>query len=309
MIADGGRAGIERAGVGADDPLAEIGILQPLVLEITLDELRHRPMEEHLAGFLIVAQASVDLLLGGRVADPNIAIAGGPQSIAQAPDHGGHRFPAIHIAGSKAPDLFFAGIVVIPELHAGAIEKGNKEAVRSGRPMKTAIHQSQLIDHQRMEKSGKISARRHADAGEGLFDGAGASDARPAFEHQDALAGACQVGSAGEAVMTGADDDGVPRPRSQLRNGLREADLAQDGGCGRGRAAKRRTFYALPRSRSSTRRLRFEGFPATSASKRGIALRSSASCRRKARLASVSRYSVCATAAGPRTSLRSSTST
>ena len=47
-----------------------------------------------------------------------------------------------------------------------------------------------------------------------------------AFEHQDALAGACQVGGAGKSVMAGADDDGVPRPGSKLSNGFGQANLA-----------------------------------------------------------------------------------
>ncbi len=92
--------------------------------------------------------------------------------------------------------------------------------------MKTASNQAQLIDHQRMQKSGEVRAGRHADAGEGLFDGTGASDARAALQHQDALAGAGQVGCAGEAVMTCADDDGVPWTGSELGNRRREADLA-----------------------------------------------------------------------------------
>ena len=38
--------GVVRAGVGADHPLAEIGELQPLVVEVALDHLDHRPLEE-----------------------------------------------------------------------------------------------------------------------------------------------------------------------------------------------------------------------------------------------------------------------
>src|ERR1700733_4235026 len=175
--------------------------------------------------------------------------------------------------------------------------------------MKAAVHQVQLIDHQRMEKSGKIGARRHAHAREGIFDGTGATHACPALEHQDALARACQVGSAREAVMTCTDDDGIPLTGSNLRDGLRQADLAQHRSGGRARVARWRGAHDLPRSRLRTRRLRFDGSPALNASNLGIALRSSATRSRNARLASVSRYSVCATAAGPRTSLRSSTST
>jgi hypothetical protein len=60
--------------------------------------------------------------------------------------------------------------------------------------------------------------------------------------------------------------------------------------------------HDLPRSRLSSRRSRFDGLPSRDASKCGKVLRSSANFRRKSRLSSVSPYSVCATAAGPRTS-------
>ena len=95
MITNGGGAGIEGAGVGADDSLSKIGILQPLVLKIALDELGHGPMEEHVACFLVIAQACVDLLLSGCIAYPEIALSCRPQRIAQTPHYGGHRLPAI----------------------------------------------------------------------------------------------------------------------------------------------------------------------------------------------------------------------
>src|SRR5690242_20180429 len=58
-----------------------------------------------------------------------------------------------------------------------------------------------------------------------------------------------------------------------------------------------------PLRRLSARRSRFDGLLSPSTSKYGVALRSSARCARNSLLASVSRYSVCATAAGPRISL------
>jgi hypothetical protein len=76
--------------------------------------------------------------------------------------------------------------------------------------MEATIRETQLIHHQRMQKSGKVRARRHAHAGEGLFDGTSATHALPALEHQDALSGAGQVGSAGQAVVPSTDHDGVP---------------------------------------------------------------------------------------------------
>ena len=54
METDGGGAGIEGAGVGADDALTEISDLQALVFDVTLDELGHGPVEEDGAGFGVV---------------------------------------------------------------------------------------------------------------------------------------------------------------------------------------------------------------------------------------------------------------
>ncbi len=227
VITDGGCARVERAGVGTDHPLAQVGILQPLILEVMLDELCHRPIEQHPASLLILAQASVQLFRGGSVANPKVTIAGGPQSIPQTPNHCRHGHPAIHIARSEAPNLSLARVVVIPQLNTAAIKKRHKEAIRSRRPMKPSFHQSQLIHHQRVQQPCKISARRHPHPWERLLDGTGAPHTCPALQHQDAFACPGQVGRAGEAIMAGADDDGVPRLRSQLRDRRREADLAQ----------------------------------------------------------------------------------
>jgi hypothetical protein len=82
--------------------------------------------------------------------------------------------------------------------------------------METTIRQAQLIDHQWMQKSRKVRARRHAHAGERLFDGTSATHALAALEYQDALAGTGKVGSAGQAIVPATDHDNVPRSRSQF---------------------------------------------------------------------------------------------
>jgi hypothetical protein len=71
-----------------------------------------------------------------------------------------------------------------------------------------------------MEEAGEIGAGRHADAGEGLLDGACAADAGAALDDQNALAGAGEIGRAGEAVVARADDDGVPGLGGEVRMGM-----------------------------------------------------------------------------------------
>jgi hypothetical protein len=83
-----------------------------------------------------------------------------------------------------------------------------------------------------MQQASQVSARRHVDTGEGLLDGTSASYTGAAFEHQHALTGTRQVRRASKAVVAGAHDDGIPGTGGKLSKGLREADLAQDRGCG-----------------------------------------------------------------------------
>ncbi len=165
MEADGGGAGIEGAGVGADDALAEVGDLQALVFEVVLDEFGHGPVVEQMAGFIVVAEAVVDFFGGGRVADPEIAVAGGTQSVAQAGEAVVHGAPALDIAGRKAADFRFAGGVIVPELNAGAVEHGDEEAVDGGGPVKSASGKVELFDNFGMQQSGEIGAGRHAHGG------------------------------------------------------------------------------------------------------------------------------------------------
>ncbi len=61
MKTDGGGAGGEWAGVGADDALSEVGDLQALVREVAFDELGHRPIEEHVLCFFVGMEAVFDL--------------------------------------------------------------------------------------------------------------------------------------------------------------------------------------------------------------------------------------------------------
>jgi len=70
-----------------------------------------------------------------------------------------------------------------------------------------------------------------------------------------------------------------------------------------------RRRHHRPRSRSIFRRSRFDGLPSSQMLGGGIVFRNSANFARASRLSSVSRYSVCATLAGPRMSLSSRTST
>jgi hypothetical protein len=114
MEANGCGAGIEGAGVGADDALAEVGDLQALVFKVVLDEFSHGPVVEQMACSIVVAETGLDFFGGGRIADPAIAVAGGTQGVAQAGKAVVHGAPALDIAGRKAADFLLAGGVIVP---------------------------------------------------------------------------------------------------------------------------------------------------------------------------------------------------
>src|ERR1035441_10300575 len=145
MEADGSGAGIEGAGVGADDALAEVGDLQALIAQVVFDELGHGPVEEDGTRFRVTAEALFDLLAGGRLADPSVAGPGvgtgaaacrcGPQCIAQAADDIAHGVEPGNVGGGEGSDFVFAASVVVPKLNAGAIEEGNEEAIDGGGPL------------------------------------------------------------------------------------------------------------------------------------------------------------------------------
>ncbi len=228
MKADAGGSRIERARVGPDHALAEVRGLQALVAQVALDELGHRPVEEHVLRFVVVAEARLDLLARGRLADPQIAVARWTQRVAQSAKHVAHRAPAFHVARREPANFRLALRVIVPKLHARAVEEGNEEPVDRGRPRKAALGQIQLGDNERMQKPREIRARRHAHAGEGLLDRAGAAHAAAALEHQHALARARQIRRARQAVVPRAHNHHIPAPRGQFVDGSRQTNLAKD---------------------------------------------------------------------------------
>src|SRR6266567_860090 len=230
MKTDRRSAGIEGAGVCANHPLSEIRNLQALVLKVALDKLRHGPSKEQGAGFGILAESLFVVLLIWRFIQPKVAGALRTQGIAEAAQHIVHRSPTFHVARREGAHFVGAPIVVIPELNAGAIEEGHEEAIDCGCPCKAAPRQVEFFHDQRMQKSCEIRARRHAHAREWLFDGAGPADAQAALNDKDALAGPRKISGAGEAVVSGAEYDGVPGFRGDFAKWERQSDFTQHVG-------------------------------------------------------------------------------
>ena len=83
-----------------------------------------------------------------------------------------------------------------------------------------------------MKQAGQIGAGRHPDSWKRLLGGAGAANARAAFDHEHAQAGPGQVGRAGETIGAGADDDHVPGFGGELADGDGQPDFAEQLGSG-----------------------------------------------------------------------------
>src|SRR6185312_15725450 len=164
----------------------------------------------HASGFPVGAEAVIDFRRRRSISNPQVAPTRGTQSIAQPANHVAHGAPSFRIARGEPGDLGIASGIVVPKLHAGAVEKRDEKAVYRRGPLEAARAQSKLVNHQRMQQPGKIGAGRHAHAGEWLLNRAGSAYALAAFQNQHALAGPREISSAGKAVVPRAYNNGVP---------------------------------------------------------------------------------------------------
>jgi hypothetical protein len=72
--ADGGGAGIARAGPSTDDPLAVEGGAQALVGHVPFDDVGDRGLEHHLDGLPVVVQQLLQLGPPGGGPDPGVVL-------------------------------------------------------------------------------------------------------------------------------------------------------------------------------------------------------------------------------------------
>ena len=234
---DGGGARVPGAGPGADDPLAVEGVLHPLVGHVAVEGVGDRLLEQDRDQLAVVAQPLLQLVAGGGVALPGVALGPGPQGQAQPVEHvlvGEH---ALDVAlGEAVGPQVGHGPVVVGELgHRGAVgERHPQVGVGHEHPVAVAF-QAELVHHRLVEQADHIRARADQVPGvvEGLLQGAGAAQALAAFQHQHRPARPGQVGGGGQAVVAAADDHGVPAAGGQLRQGSGQTDLPQGRGHGR----------------------------------------------------------------------------
>ena len=171
------RPRVVRAGERADDPLPEIGRLEALVVEEMLDVLDHRPVEQDAQRLGVSRQPALDLVAGRSPADPEVAIAVGPQCVAQPALHVAERPPARQVAGREPRDLLLAQPIVVPELDARAVLERDEQPGRGRRPSEPVLGHPQLVDHQRVEQSDQVGTGRDPSPRPDLLERAGAPHA------------------------------------------------------------------------------------------------------------------------------------
>lgn len=227
---DGGGAGIERAGVGADDALAELGDAEVVVGEEVVEEVGHGPFKEEFVGEWVVAESGFDFFAGGGGVEPEVVGAGGAKFIANAGFKGRHGLKAGEVSGGEAADFVVAAVVVVPELDGLAVEEGNEHAGEGGCPVEAVGGEGQFVDDGLMEETGEIGAGAHFVAWEGFGDGGSPADFWAGFKHENLLAGFGEIGGGGEAIVATADDDGVPIAGGEGFDGVAVSELALAGG-------------------------------------------------------------------------------
>ena len=211
MKPDRCRAFIEGARIGSDHALAQIRQFAavrransaprtPPSTSRTAASARHRRR-----------RALLDLAPASELPNPRSRRSpAGRRSSRNRPSVACHRLPTLDRARRKPAHLRFAELVVIPELHAGPVEKGNKQAVHRRRPLRSrAAGNSSSSTTSGCSSPAEVRAGRHRTPGKRLLDGARAANALAALKHQHALARAAPD-TPHTSLLSRAHDDHVP---------------------------------------------------------------------------------------------------
>ena len=91
-------------------------------------------------------------------------------------------------------------IVAVGHGREGAVERQNFQAVAG---------KVEVANDFRPQQRDDVGANGKLESGEDFFGDGGAAEDVTAFEHEDFLAGAGEVGGVDEAVVAAADDDDV----------------------------------------------------------------------------------------------------
>ncbi len=220
------------AGIGADHALAEQRVLQPLVGEVVVEHIADRGLEQDLGQPRVATHQLLELVAGGRRAEPAVACARAQELAHVVEDL--FVGPVALDVGVRDTQGLQAGLgarVVGPLPERGAVGERSPEVRVGHEHLEAPVGEPQLVDHELVEQAHHVGAGRHHVplVGEGPLEGAGAAEPLPPLEHEHRLAGPGQVGRGGQAVVATTDHHDVPGPGGQLRHGSGQAHLAQLG--------------------------------------------------------------------------------
>ena len=116
---------------------------------------------------------------------------------------------SLGVFGRDRCDLADHPVRVPPEVDVGAVRVGQEPDGVEGDDVKAVVAELQVVDDLGLEHVTVVGAGGEPVAGNELLGSASAADNVPAFENEDAEAGAGKVSSAGEAVVAPTDDYGV----------------------------------------------------------------------------------------------------
>ena len=130
------------------------------------------------------------------------------------------------------PELLEVGLgagVVDPLAEGGAVLERDPQVGVGDVDVEAAALEAELLDHEVVEQADDVGAGADdvVGVGERALERARAAEPLAALEHEHGLAGAGEVGGAGEPVVAAADDDRVPVAGGELLHGRGQADLAQ----------------------------------------------------------------------------------
>src|SRR5262249_49596898 len=170
----------------------------------------HRPFEEQFDRFLVAAEPALDLRPARGTTNPDVAVTFGPKRIAEPALDRAKGSPSFQVVWCEPADFGFAWRVIVPELDARSVVEGDEHPRRGRRPAKTVVGHLELVDDQGMEQPDQVCAGRNTHSGPDFIDRASAPHAVASLDHQDTFARPSKISCAGEAVMTGSDDNRVP---------------------------------------------------------------------------------------------------
>ena len=126
--------------------------------------------------------------------------------------HGLHRFAEFVVGFGVDPgvagDFAMRLAVVVHAPQVIAAGHGRERAVE-GKNLQAVAGKIEVANNFRPQQRHHVGADRELESGHNFFGAGGAAEHVAAFEHQNFLAGLCQVGGVDQAVVASADDDHV----------------------------------------------------------------------------------------------------